>query len=274
MPQITLLTDSSACLSPEVVRRHGIVVVPITIHLPEEDLRDGMPGAGRRVYDALARGVEVKSSAPTPVEYLAAIEEAPGREVLIVTPAAEFTSMHRSAMVAADLADRPVRVLDSRTAAAAQGLVVLAASRAMEEGASADSVASVAEDAARRAELVAALESLDHIRRSGRVPAFALDLARRLGVRPVFRFHNGLVERVGVPRSTEAALRRIRTEWASRGGGGAEETALFHAAAPGPVTELGRQLERPGPSVEFSPSMGIHTGPGVVGVAWIRTAEP
>lgn len=270
MPKTALVTDSSACLPPELADRLGITVVPIAVHLPDRDLSDGMPEAPSAVYEALRAGAPVKSSAPTPAEYLAAVEEAAAEEALIVTPATEFTGMRRSASLAAGVAGRRVAVLDSRTAAAAQGLVVLAAAEVAASGGGLERVIRAAEAAARGAELVAALDGLEHITDSGRLPPMALGLARRLGVRPVFRFRDGRVERVGVPRSTEASLRRIRAEWAGRGGPGADRTAVFHAQAPDRAERLAATLGVGGLRVEFSPSMGIHTGPGLVGVAWLR----
>lgn len=270
MPNTALVTDSSACLPPELAERLGITVMPIAIHLPHRELADGMAEAAPAVYEALRAGVPAKSSAPTPAEYLAAIEDAGTEEVLVVTPATEFTGMWRSATVAAGVAGRPAVVVDSRTAAAAQGLVVLAAAEAAVGGARLRDLVRVAEEAARRAELVAALDGLEHITRSGRVSPMALGLARRLGVRPVFRFRDGQAERIGVPRSEEAALRRIRAEWAACGGPGADRAAVFHAHAAERAEHLAAALRIGGRPVEFSPSMGIHTGPGLVGVAWLR----
>jgi DegV family protein with EDD domain len=268
---VAIVTDSSACLPEDLARAHGIAVLPIAIHVADADLQDGMPGAAERVYRALRSGEPVKSSAPSPDEYLAAIAGADADEVLVITPATEFTGMYRSASLAAELAGARVVVHDSRTAAAAQGLVVLAAAEAARR-AGLEEAARAAEEASARAELVAALDGLEHITRSGRVPAFALGLARRLGVRPVFRFRDGEVDRVGVPRSLEAAIDRIAREWSSRGGADAPRAAVFHAAAPDRAGALRMRLGAGALVTEFSPSMGIHTGPGVVGAAWLRSS--
>lgn len=266
--RISVVTDSSACLPADTVRGLDLRVLPIAIRTPSEELADGMPGASRRVYEALQRGEPVKSSAPTALEYLTAIEEAPGDAVVIITPAVEFTGMWGNAWAATDLAERPAVVVDSRTAAAAQGLVALEACEAAASG-SLQEVVATAEDAARRADLVASLPGVEHVRRSGRVPLVALNLAGRLGVRPVFRLHQGAVERLGVPRSWAAARERMRREWT---GTASSRSAVFHAADPDAADELSLALGGVELVTEFSPSMGIHTGPGVVGVAWLRPA--
>ena len=120
---------------------------------------------------------------------------------------------------------------------------------------------------------MATLEGLEYIRKSGRVPPAALGLARHLGVRPVFRLRDGTVERLGLPRSPQSAISRVAHEAEVRGVGQAERSVLFHAADPGGAAALGAMLGVED-STEFSPSMGIHTGPGVVGVAWLGPRDP
>jgi DegV family protein with EDD domain len=181
--------------------------------------------------------------------------------------------MYRNASVAADLAGLPVTTIDTRTAAAAQGLVVLEAARAAAAGAPLADVAAAAEDASRRADLVAALDSLDHIKRSGRVPSVAVGLAEHLGVRPVFRLHQGMVQRLGVPRSDVAAIRRIRREAMARGFGATMPSAVFHGSDGERAESLRQLLGGSSFVTRFSPSMGIHTGPGVVGVAWLSAGS-
>jgi fatty acid-binding protein DegV len=95
-----------------------------------------------------------------------------------------------------------------------------------------------------------------------------LGLARHLGVRPVFRLRLGTVERLGVPRSPQTALDRVAREARTRGVDEASHRVVFHAADPHGALDLQRRLGIPD-ATEFSPSMGIHTGPGVVGVAWL-----
>jgi DegV family protein with EDD domain len=266
-----LLTDSSACLARTDLRRFAIRTVPISIQIGSEEFRDGIDLDGPHLYRALEKGVPVKSAAPSPLDYLDAIESCGGRAVVIVTPAAEFTRMHRNATLAAELSGGPVAVVDSRTATAGQGLVVLTAAEAISDGRDLHGVVDVVKSAAERAELVACLESLDALRASGRVPAVALGLASHLHVRPVFRMRDGTVERLGLPRTEEAALVRLSQHWQAEGGPKADRTVVFHAARPERAEALRRLLGGPTIVVEFSPAMGIHTGPGVVGAAWLRS---
>jgi len=122
---VRVITDSSACLPDPAVADPRVSVLPISILLPDGEWPDG-PATAPRVYAALAAGQRVRSSPPTAVEYLDAIEQGDFEASVVVTPAVEFTVMYRNATVAARLSSRPVEVVDCRTAAAAQTLVVLA----------------------------------------------------------------------------------------------------------------------------------------------------
>jgi len=267
---IALITDSSACIPPSILAGLDVGIVPIMVQVGSEEYRSGIDLEPRRLYRAIERGEPVKSVAPSPLDYLDAIEAAGDRPAVIVTPATEFTRMFRNAGLAAELSDRPVTVVDSRTATAGHGLVVLAAAEMRNGGGSHDDVVAAAEDAAARAELVACLETLDYLRQSGRVPALALGLANHLGVRPVFRLRQGTAERLGLPRSERAALARIAREWRSGAGPAGGRFAVFHAARPERAEELSRALGGASFVTEFGAAMAIHTGPGVVGVAWLR----
>ena len=268
-----IVTDSSACLPPSVVRRLGIRAVPILLQVGSEEFQDGVDLEPDLMYRALLEGVPVKSAAPSPLDYLDAIESCGDRPVLVITPATEFTRMHRNAALAAELAGPLVTVLDSRSAAAAQGLVVLSAAEAAAAGAEPDDVVGAAFDASVRAELVACLESTESLRASGRVPAIALGLAGHLRLRPVFRMRQGEVDRLALPRSEETAMARIVREWKAGGGSGDSRAVVFHAARPARAERLVGLLGGSPLITEFSAAMGIHTGPGVVGVAWLRPAE-
>jgi len=269
---IAIITDSSACIPESALKGFGIRVVPITVHVGGEEFRSGIDLESSTVYRALQRGVPVKSSAPSPLHYLDAIDDAGEGPVVVITPAAEFTNMYRNASLAAELSERQVQVVDSRTATAGQGLVVLAAAEAS-RAANLDDAVAAAEEAATRVELVACLETLEYLRQSGRVPALAVSLADHLGVRPVFRLRAGMAERLALPRSEEGAISRIAREWRAGGGPTAQCTAVFHAARPERAAELSGRLRGVSFVAEFSPAMAIHTGPGVVGVAWLRAID-
>ena len=266
--QTAVVTDSSAELWGHTPR--SVRVLPILLHVPSGDVSGYDEASLQTVYRSLHAGEAIKSSAPSPADYLIAIEETAADSVVVITPAEEFTSMLRNARIAAEMTQRRVEVIDSRTAAAAQGLVVRAAARAAESGGFFEEVVMAALRARQRAELVAKLGSLELLARTGRVRADVVDGAERLGVSPVFRLKQGMVLSVAMPRTVEGALRALQREWAAHGGEGTHECAIFHARRPHEATKLERLLGDNQLVVEFCPAMAVHTGEGVVGVAWLR----
>src|SRR5919197_164612 len=222
----TVVTDSSACLPRRESEGIGIRVLPIELFIGGQEFHGDDDLADEAVAQALAREEPIKSSAPSVSAYLSAVEEAPTDEVVVLTPAREFTRMHDNASVAAtDLA---------------------------------------------RAELVAALASLETLQASGRVQAGALTLAKHMGIRPVFRLHDGRVERIGVPRDEDAAIRRIARAAISHGFAADADAVLMHVADRELAERLREELGCDAPIARFSPAMAAHTGLGLVGVAWLR----
>lgn len=269
MSRVAVVTDSSTCLPAELIEKLGVGVVPITVHLPDADGVDGSDQLSRRISEAVERDQYVRSSHPFITDYLAAIEESGCDEVAVVTPAMEFAGMFRNASLAAELTSRRAVVIDSRTAAAGQALVVLAGAAAAASGAGLEAVVAVVEDASRRVDLVAMLQTLDPIRRSRRVPGPALRGTTPDGVRSLFRMRDGTVEPLGDVAGDLEALERIARAFRDGGGAGAEHSTVFHADCPEVAERLCELIGEVDFVSGFSAAMQLHTGAGVVGAAWL-----
>lgn len=267
---VAIVTDSAAALPVDLARRHDVTVVPMRLTVDGNEILDG-----ERPLDDLAQEEHVTTSGPTLGDFREAIDKrVHGDGVLVLTIAATMSSTYQEAVLAARSARGSVRVLDTTTAAGGQALVVLAAARAAQSGASLDEVERVARAAIAGIRLVATVPSLDHLVRSGRVPNIAGWAGRRLGINPLFEFRGGGVRRLRPALSPEAALDRIVGLWRrSRVEGSRLHVVALHALAPG---EARRLLDRvcaeatPATSFvgEFGSVMLVHTGPGLVGLAW------
>jgi DegV family protein with EDD domain len=165
-------------------------------------------------------------------------------------------------------------VVDTTTAAGAQALVVLAAAQAAERGGDVDAVERAALAAIEQVRLIAMVPNLDHLVRSGRVPNIAGWAGRRLGIAPLFEFRDGGAHPLRPALGADAALDRIVSRWRrSRVDGAALHVAALHAQAEPVAQSL---LDRVGavvtPKTAFCASFGtvmvVHTGPGLVGLAW------
>jgi DegV family protein with EDD domain len=164
-----------------------------------------------------------------------------------------------------------VAVLDTGTAAGAQGLVVLAAARAAAEGADQHEVVATAEHVAGRVRLAASVADLERLARSGRVPDAARWIGGRLGVRPLFEFRDGRARPLRPAFSAEAALDRIVQRCAA-GAGARLHVTVLHALNPDAAAILAERVQALEPVLflvgPFSPVMVAHTGRGLAGLAW------
>ncbi len=271
---VGIVTDSAAALPTELAARHSIVVVPMWLTIADQSVREGERTLGELLGDE-----RVSTSGPTPGEFEAAIRERLDQddevdEVLVLTIAASMSSTHEAAALAARVIGGSARVVDTSTAAGAEALVVLAAARAAERGASIDEVEAVARRVMQRVRLIATVPSLDHLVRSGRVPSIAGWAGRRLGINPLFEFAGGGVKRLRPALSPDAALDRIVGACLrSRPDGADLHVVAMHALAHDVAARL---LERVTAEVEpttsflgeFGSVMVVHTGPGLAGLAW------
>jgi len=274
---VAIITDSAASLPAEVRSALRIAVVPLHLLCDGRDIRDGEVAFAELFERIAADPKSVTTSAPSPGEFLAAMDAVNAAdEIVIVTVASHMSATYKAAWSASGLASRPARVVDSGTAAGAEGLVVVAAAEAASAGAGVDAVEARALEVAERVELVAAVHGIEHLSRSGRVPSLAGWAGKRLGLHPIFAFRpGGRVVPLRPAQSRSAALERLLTRWRrSRPKGPARlRVAAVHAEAPAEAEALLARLtaEVP-PDVsfvgQFSPVMVTHTGPGLIGIAW------
>lgn len=278
---VTVITDSAASLPPSASERLGIGVVPMTLVLGGLVYSDGdlTPDelVGRAAHEA------VSTSSPTPGAFLKAVASATdhdeaGGQVLILTVSSAMSSTFEVAHVAAGYVDEAeVRVIDTGTAAGAQGLVVLAAAELAASGATLDDVVLRAEHVASRVRLMASLSSLDYLARSGRVPGAAAWAGRSLGMQAMFEFVTGGVRTRLPARSEQAAVDRMVGALV-RSRPRDLPNAVLHAAvleaqAAGAAERLRALVVGAQPEAEifeapFSSVMIAHTGPGLAGLAW------
>jgi DegV family protein with EDD domain len=273
---VAIVTDSAAALPPSLAAARSIAVVPMWLTIDGTAVREGEMS----LQEVLSHP-EVKTSGPSPGEFAAVIEDELTRAegVVVLTIASEMSSTHEAAVIGARGTDGDVRVVDTRTAAGAEALVVLAAADAAARGESIDGVVAAAEQAIPQMRLVATLPSLEHLVRGGRVPNIAGWAGHVLGIAPLFEFRSGHARPLRPALGTEVAYDRIVSRWRRDRVPGAElHVAALHANAP---TDAQRLLDRVCEQVEpktsflgeFGTVMIAHTGPGLVGLAW-RWAVP
>ncbi len=269
---VTVVTDSAAALPSQLAERLGVLVVPLWLHVGRDSFRDGeMPLA-----ELVDRAEEpFTTAAPSPGEIADAMRAgAADGPVVVLTVASTMSSTHDAAVLAARHAAGDVTVVDTQTAAGAQGLVVLAAARAAAAGAERAEVLAVAGSAIDRVRLVATVPDLTRLARSGRLPETARRIGARVGAQPLFELRRGRIRPMRPAFSRRAALDRIVDRCTADGTAGALHVAVLHALDDAAAALLRQRVDELGPAScfvgPFSPVMVTHTGPGLAGLAWWR----
>ena len=261
-----VVTDSSGF--PGGCDLEPLRCVPIPILLPDADLVDDASARGP-VRRALHDDEPVKTRAPSVVDYLRLVESDDWDAAVVITPAAEFTSMWRNACNAAYLSCRPAMVVDSRSASAGQALAVAAGARVAATGGPLPDVVRATESAARRVRMVAALTSLGQIAGTGFLAQPHLDRVRDDGGLPLFEVADGSIEVVEVVDRRRRPVDALLSLWERRGGRYGEAPLVFEAGMEADALVLAEAVGATSPSIPFSAAMTAYTGTGVIGLAWL-----
>jgi fatty acid kinase fatty acid binding subunit len=280
--RVAVITDSAASLAPDLAADRNVIVVPLHLMVGGRAITNGEI----TLAEVIERWDEgITTAAPSPGEFIDAMRRSGSDEAVVLTVASRVSGVWNAARVAAETAGGAISVVDTETAAGAQALVVLAAADAAASGAPRPEVEAAARAVIDAVRLVAVVDGLDYLVRSGRVPGIAGRAGRLLGLQPLFEFRHGAARRLRPATSREAALTRILSHWRRSGGrtapGGQLHVAGLHASAETDAEMLVKRVrDEIAPDVastelilEFSPVMVAHTGPGLVGLAWWWQAQ-
>jgi DegV family protein with EDD domain len=272
-----VVTDSTASLPPEVAEERGIIVVPLQVVIGAAVYEEGPDGATpQMVAEALKDLRPVSTSRPSPA-YLAEVyakAAAEGAsEILSVHLSAEMSGTHESAMLAAQEAPVPVTVVDSRQVGVATGYAVLSAVDALEAGGSVAEAAAVARQRAAAATALFYVDTLEYLRRGGRIGAAAALLGGALSVKPLLRIEDGRVVNLDRVRTSTRALSRMEDLIVEAAGERPVDLCVSHLANPERARDLaGRLAQRLADNLEgrevwcgeLGAVLGAHVGPGMV----------
>ncbi|MFH1650846.1 MAG: DegV family protein [Chloroflexota bacterium] len=280
MQRVAVITDSIACLTKELLDEYSIEVIPINLYFRGKRYRDGVDLSVSEAYEMFQQDPEsFKTSAPSPRECLEAFRRAGERaaDILCVTVSAKLSTVPNVARDACEMArdELPglnITVLDSLTAAAAEGFVALAAARAAAAGKDLNAVLGTARAIRERVNAFLLLDTIRHVYRSGRIPKIASQVGSILNIRPVLTIHE-TVHFAGAVRSNVHGIRRILEMTRAELGDQPAHISVMHAYAGEEARELMQQVSREFNSVElwlseFSPIMGYACGTGTLGLAF------
>ncbi|MFI0354678.1 DegV family protein [Actinomadura sp. 9N407] len=264
-----VVTDSTAYLPPGLAERHGLILVPLQIAVGAE-LRDE-----NEISTAEALQRPATTSSPAPGRFAAAYEAAASAgatAVVSVHLAAAMSGTLDAARLAAKDAPVPVHVVDSGSIGMGLGFAALSAAAAALQGGTPAEVAAAAERRARLTHSLFYVDTLEHLRRGGRIGAAASLLGSALMVKPLLGIDDGRIAPLEKVRTSSRAIARLEELAVARAGDLPVDLGIQHLAA-GPRAEtLAARLRDRIPQVadvyvgEVGPVIGAHVGPGMLGV--------
>jgi DegV family protein with EDD domain len=278
MMTIGIVTDSTCDLPEEVVAEHGIKVIPLYINFGEESYLDGIELSRREFYDMLPDYESPPTTAVPGTEFFveayAQLADEGATEILSVHVSSTVSAIYDVASkVARETVAVPVTVFDGRQITIGTGLLVVAAARATAEGQSMTDIVHMLEEMVPRIHSFAALDTVEFLRRSGRVTALQYGLSTLLNIKPLIMMHEGDMagERVRTRRGCIQRMIDLVTDL-----GPLEQLGMVHTNAPEAVESLRHQAEHLFPegkesyTVEVTPVIGAHVGPGAVGLVAVQ----
>jgi DegV family protein with EDD domain len=276
---VAIVTDSTAYLPLELVASQGIRVVPLHVVLGGQQFSEGVDVTTAEVAAALRKFVPVSTSRPSPQQFLEAYEAAAASgadAVVSVHISSDMSGTAESAAIAASMSPITVEVVDSRSIAMAMGYAVLSAAEAARRGQDAKAVAAVASSRAKAATVIFYVDTLEHLRRGGRIGAASALLGSALAIKPLLALADGRIKPIEKVRTAARALSRLE-ELALRAVAAAGESgvdiAVHHLDSPTRASDLVDRLRTKLPStatvtlVELGAVVGAHVGPGTIAVA-------
>ena len=278
---VKIITDSVADLSPQIVAEMGISVVPLRVRFGDEVYRDGIDLTPDQFYGKLKTSkVFPNTSVPSPADFIQVYDKLSEEtdEILAILVSARLSATYEVARQSIEKMKRKCRVelLDSETATMAEGFIVMTAAKAAKGGAKLDEVIEVARKTIPRVDFRAAFDTLEYLRKGGRIGRAQAFLGSMLSINPIIALKNGVVEPAGRTRSRSKAidlLYEFAADYAR-----IEEMAVENTACPDEAEALVERLGAIFPKERIhrsrmTPVIGTHTGPGLLLVAVMGDKE-
>lgn len=277
MSGIRVVTDSACDLSDELLAELGVGMVPLTIRFGSEELVDRVELSTKEFWSRCSGAATLpETAAPAPGAFVRAFErmadEGASGVVCINLSSKLSATMEAARAAARDVEERlAVRVVDSESVTMGEGLVVVEAAQRASAGGSLDEVEAAARSSVRRMKVYGAIDTLDNLRKGGRIGGAAALVGSMLAIKPVIEVRDGVVEQESRQRTRARSLDYLADK--VKAAGPVVRLAVSGADAP----DLDRFLDRldgvqPTERLllgDIGPVIGTHTGRGAIGVAWL-----
>jgi DegV family protein with EDD domain len=285
MTEIAVVADSIACIPRELAEKLRIRIVPANILFNGKLYRDLVDLTPAQAYKFLDGAPQFwKSSAASPEDYAETYHELSKNalNILVITISSKLSMFYDSARAAKEIVKRElsstvIEILDSETAAAAEGLIALAAARAAKEGKTFREVVSIARKVKKRVRFLGLLETIRHVYRTGRIPKLASQIGSLLSLKPILTGADGVIRFAGAARTKRSGIEKmLRMMREQTGDSGQIHVAVMHADAAEEARMLRERIAAEFNCAElfvtdFTPIMACATGRGTLALAFYKS---
>jgi len=275
---VVVVTDSSARLPADAIAEFGIQVVPLHVLVDGSDLRDGIDAMPADLYQRQQVSTAGASPAELSAAYRAALTGSGADGVVAIHLSTGLSSTLGAAEHAAQEFSGLVRVVDSRSAAMGTGFVALAAASAARDGVDLDDVVAQARKAVDGVHALIVVQRLENLRRSGRIGTAASWLGTALALKPLLQMEHGKLVLAQRVRTTSKAIAAMVEQVIDIVGEGPAALAVQHVDNPAGAADLAATLAGALPGcgapvvADLGPVLGVHLGPGALGVVVSKAA--
>jgi len=277
---IAIISDTDTSLPQESLDEYGIHQVSITIHFGDEILKAGSGINDEELVERVARdGVLPTTAAPSPGDFSEAYQDAFDKgadEIICLTVSAGVSATYQSAVTAAELfPGKKITLVDTETISMGQGFMVLKAAEMARSGKNTEEIIEAVKEVRERTHLFAALDTLKFMAMSGRVGSLSAEMAALLSIKPILTIKDGKLELLEKVRTRKKVWSRILGLTVDRlGDGEFDSIFIIHVADSQAADDFEKLLREVVPcpeyipKTEFSPGLSVHTGGGLVGIAF------
>lgn len=277
--KVAIVTDGACSMTPEQALTYGVHVAPVYLTFGEKTYRAGVDLESSEFYRLLGASKNLPTTAqPTAADFLTLYEKLAEEveEIVTVVISHQMSATLQSAeMAKAQFTKAPVHIIDSESVSLGLGMMAVAAAKAAAQGQDAQAVVRLIEAIKQQINVFFTVDTLEYLYKGGRIGGATAFLGSALAIKPILYISNGRIEPFERQRTRKRSVARLLEIMQQKVGGEEVHVAILHGNIPDEAQDLEKQIRERFQCVdlitsEMGPVIGVHAGPGTLGVVFYK----